>query len=205
MKLFLFFISLAVCLQVVSCQEKEKGIDIIINIKDETGLINEKLKIKVFHYYNDSLIREISWSFDSGHYYTKLVPGMYSFYVLSELHYDYKLDGVLIFAKEETDNKFEFNFSLNTKKVLYSSDLAFQNLSNGDTTLLFLGLPVISLDSINNVAKKYNFKYVFIGDAISDELINEVNDYNQYVRNVLISKNGINWFKHFEAELDSLD
>ena len=85
----------------------------------------------------------------------------------------------------------------------YNSFKAKQDIENGQIQIISIGLPYMP-EIEQKVANKYGFQYKYLGCNVTTELVNGTKYYNNVIESHLEKKYGINFWKKFNSEVDTL-
>ncbi len=88
----------------------------------------------------------------------------------------------------------------------YNYITAKLDIKNKNARIINIGLrkPSSKDKEIDMVAFKYGFKNIYIGHDTTKQIISGINNYNEVIEAYLIVRNGINWRKNYQWEVDSL-
>jgi hypothetical protein len=88
----------------------------------------------------------------------------------------------------------------------YNYATAKLDIKNGDLKIIHVGIPKITSKDkeIELVAARYGFKNVYIEKYTPEQTEKGIRHYNTLVENYLVLRNGINWKKNYQREVDSL-
>jgi hypothetical protein len=101
----------------------------------------------------------------------------------------------ILIVRQNFKNSPEYNFI--TAKL---------DIKNGNARIVHTGFRKTSSNDseIDNVASKYGFKNIYIGGKTTKQIISGINKYNEVIETYLKVRNGSNWRKKYQSEVDSL-
>ena len=86
----------------------------------------------------------------------------------------------------------------------YNSFTARQDIKNGQVQIIAVGLPFMP-QVRQRLAKKYGFKYNYVGCNATTELLNGSKYYNNVVEEYLTDKFGKEFWTNFNTQLDGIE
>ncbi|MFY7669524.1 hypothetical protein ACOSP6_00415 [Tenacibaculum sp. MEBiC06402] len=78
------------------------------------------------------------------------------------------------------------------------------DIMNHNPKIVTVGFPIFSHTELNMISEKYGFKNVNFGCIVTQSELNGIDFYNAVMEEYLEKKNGINWRKKYNKEIDSL-
>jgi len=88
----------------------------------------------------------------------------------------------------------------------YNYATAKLDIKNGNVKVINIGAPKISSKNkeIELVAARYGFKNIYIEKFTPQQTEKGIKNYNEMIENYLILRNGSNWKRNYQREVDSL-
>lgn len=88
----------------------------------------------------------------------------------------------------------------------YNYATAKLDIKNGNVKIIHVGAPQVSSKDkeIEQVAARYGFKNVYIEKYTEQQTKKGVRHYNDLAERYLTFRNGLNWKKRYQREIDSL-
>jgi len=102
---------------------------------------------------------------------------------------------VILIVRQNFKNSPDYNFI--TAKL---------DIKNGNVKIVHIGFQKTSSKDIEiaNVASKYGFKNIYIGYDTAQQILSGINNYNNVIEAYLKVRNGNDWKKDYQLEIDSL-
>jgi len=81
------------------------------------------------------------------------------------------------------------------------------DVKNGNIRIVHIGFrqPSLKDKEIDAVTEKYGFKNIYIGSDTTAGILSGIDNYNDVMEAYLKVKNGLNWRKSYQAEIDSIN
>lgn len=88
----------------------------------------------------------------------------------------------------------------------YNYITAKLDIKNNNARIINIGLrkPSAKDNEIDMVAAKYGFKNIYIGNETKKQILTGINNYNSVIESYLELRNGSNWRKLYQLQVDSL-
>ncbi|MEO6721906.1 MAG: hypothetical protein ABIN67_16175 [Ferruginibacter sp.] len=88
----------------------------------------------------------------------------------------------------------------------YNYITAKLDIKNNNARIINIGLrkPSLKDNEIDMVAAKYGFKNIYIGNETKKQILTGIINYNSVIESYLELRNGSNWRKFYQLEVDSL-
>jgi hypothetical protein len=101
----------------------------------------------------------------------------------------------LLIARQNFKNSPDYNFI--TAKL---------DIKDNKMQIINIGLrkPCTKDSEIDMVAARYGFRNIYVENKTRKQILRGINDYNSLMESYLTLRNGMNWRKYYQWEVDSL-